>query len=218
MIKADHKKWAEILFDLYLKKLLKKYFEQFIQIGETPIIDESKSLVIVPNHFSWWDGFFIYKVMKQNTNKVFHIMMLEEELKRYWFFQKLGAYSIKQNNPKSVLETLNYTIELLKNKNNMTVIYPQGEIQPQETNEIKFNQGVNYICKKADFEFQILPVAFRIFYSNKKLPFVLHRFGDITSSFAAKEDESLIEKTFLENHKILFDNKSIPNKILSNIN
>lgn len=214
MIKANHKKWAELIFDFYLDKLLKKHFNKLILIGVLPSIDNNKSLMILPNHFSWWDGFFIYKVIKNFTDKKFHILMLEEQLRKYWFFQKLGAYSINQNNPKSMVETLNYTIELLKKKSNLTVIYPQGVIQPQEERNIKFNKGVNYICEKSSVEFQILPIAFRIFYSNQKLPFVLYRFGDKITSSEAKQDQSIIKNKFETNLNALFDNNNLPKNIL----
>lgn len=216
MIKANHKKWAEILFDFYLNQLLKKHFDDFILIGKSPSINENKSLMILPNHFSWWDGFFIYKIIKNITSKKFHIMMLEDQLKRYWLFNRLGAYSINQNNPKSVLKSLSYSIELLNDKSNLTVIYPQGEIQPQEEKQIKFNKGVNYICEKSNAEFQILPIGFRIFYSNKKLPFVLYRFGEIFSSFDVNNQSASLQKSFELNLASLFDNKNLPLKLLSN--
>ncbi|MCS7053757.1 MAG: lysophospholipid acyltransferase family protein [Ignavibacterium sp.] len=214
MIKADHKIWANTIFNIYLNRLLKKYFNEFIIIGETPIIDSNKSLMILPNHFSWWDGFFIYKVIKNFTDKSFHIMMLETQLKRYWFFQKLGAYSINQNNPKSVIESLNYTIELLNDKSNLTVIYPQGEIQPQEEKNIIFNKGVNFICEKSKSDFQILPVAFRIIYTNKKLPYVLYKFGEMISSSIAKKNINIIKSNFESNLFSLFDNNNLPKNIL----
>ena len=59
MIKADHKKWAEFVFDIYLRRLLKKSFYDFRIINELPAFDYSKSIIVTPNHFSWWDGFFI---------------------------------------------------------------------------------------------------------------------------------------------------------------
>ncbi len=216
MIKANHKKWAEILFDVYLSQLLKKHFDDFIMIGNSPSIHKDKSLMILPNHFSWWDGFFIYKVIKNITSKKFHIMMLEDQLKKYWFFNKLGAYSINQNNPKSVFKSLNYSIELLNDNSNLIVIYPQGEIQPQEEKQIKFNKGVNYICEKSNIEFQILPIGFRIFYSSKKLPFVLYRFGENFSSFDVKNQTALLQQKFESNLVSLFDNKNLPLKLLSN--
>ena len=53
MIKADHKKWAEFVFDIYLRRLLKKSFYDFRIINELPVFDYSKSIIVTPNHFSW---------------------------------------------------------------------------------------------------------------------------------------------------------------------
>ena len=91
MIKADHNKLAHLVFSLYLKRLLKSSFKEFILINKLPMIDNSKGLIITPNHFSWWDGFFIYWLNKKLFKKNLFILMLEEQLKRYWFFRYLGC-------------------------------------------------------------------------------------------------------------------------------
>ena len=65
MINADHNKWAEFVFDIYLKRLLKKSFYDFRIINKLPEFNKSKSIVVTPNHFSWWDGFFIYWTNKK---------------------------------------------------------------------------------------------------------------------------------------------------------
>ena len=44
-----------------------------------------------------------------NINRKIHIMMLEEQLKRYWFFRYLGCYSIDHDKTKSILESVEYT-------------------------------------------------------------------------------------------------------------
>ena len=113
MIKADHKTWAKFVFDIYLKGLLKKSFFDFRIINEQPEIDQSKSLILTPNHFSWWDGFFVYWLNNRTLNKKLFIMMLEDQLKRYWFFQKVGCYSIDLNDNRKIVASLKYTIDLL---------------------------------------------------------------------------------------------------------
>ena len=81
MIKAKHVKWAEIVFDFYLKRLLVKSFYDFRIINELPFLDSSKGTLIAPNHFSWWDGFFVYWLNNKKLNKNLFVMMLEEQLK-----------------------------------------------------------------------------------------------------------------------------------------
>ena len=68
-----------------------------------PEFDKSKSLIVTPNHFSWWDGFFIYWTNKKLFNRKLYVLMLEEQLKRYWFFKKLGCYSIDLNDNRKMI-------------------------------------------------------------------------------------------------------------------
>jgi hypothetical protein len=53
-------------------------------------------------------------------------MMLEDQLKRYWFFKYTGGFSVKKKS-KSITETLNYTQELLSDGKNLVLIFPHGQ-------------------------------------------------------------------------------------------
>jgi 1-acyl-sn-glycerol-3-phosphate acyltransferase len=203
MIKADHKKWAEFIFDIYLKRLLKKSFYDFRIINDLPQIDKSKSLIVTPNHFSWWDGFFVYWFNKKILNKKLFVMMLEEQLKRYWFFQKLGCYSIDLNDSKKMITSLKYTMELIPNSDNMVTIYPQGEIQYYEQRPINLRDGIDFLAKKSSVDFQILPIAFKIHYTNEKLPIVYARFGKLLSSKDVAGNPKIFKEEFISNLDLL---------------
>ncbi len=203
MIKADHKTWAKFVFDIYLKGLLKKSFFDFRIINEQPEIDQSKSLILTPNHFSWWDGFFVYWLNNRTLNKKLFIMMLEDQLKRYWFFQKVGCYSIDLNDNRKMIASLKYTIDLLLNSNNIITIYSQGEIQAYDEKKIVLKDGIDFIAKKSTVDFQILPLAFRIHYSNEKLPIVYARFGKLLNSREIAENPQLFKVEFVNNLELI---------------
>ncbi|MBX7206511.1 MAG: lysophospholipid acyltransferase family protein [Bacteroidia bacterium] len=144
MIKSSHAKSAKIIFDVYLSRLLKKHFHTFkVQSGNL-LPDENRSILLLANHFSWWDGFFWYYLNGIFWKKKFHIMMLEKQLNRYWFFRFLGAFSVRKNS-RSVMESFEYTSGLLKNSNNLVLIFPQGEIQPLGIEKIKFERGIELL-------------------------------------------------------------------------
>ena len=203
MIKADHKTWAKFVFDIYLKGLLKKSFFDFRIINEQPEIDQSKSLILTPNHFSWWDGFFVYWLNNRTLNKKLFIMMLEDQLRRYWFFQKVGCYSIDLDDNRKMFASLKYTIDLLLNSNNIITIYSQGEIQAYDEKKIVLKDGIDFIAKKSTVDFQILPLAFRIHYSNEKLPIVYARFGKLLNSKEIAEDPHLFKVEFINNLELI---------------
>lgn len=199
MIKADHKKWAEFVFDTYLNRLLKKSFYDFRIINQLPNIDPSKSLVMAPNHFSWWDGFFVYWLNKKVLNKKLYVMMLEDQLKRYWFFKKLGCYSIDLNDSKKMITSLKYTLDLIQNADNAITMYPQGEIQSYEQRPIQLKDGIDFIAKKSKINFQIIPVAFKIHYTNERLPIIYTRFGKLLNSIDVAVNPQIFKDQFTSN-------------------
>lgn len=199
MIKADHKKWAEFVFDTYLNRLLKKSFYDFRIINQLPNIDPSKSLVMAPNHFSWWDGFFVYWLNKKVLNKKLYVMMLEEQLKRYWFFKKLGCYSIDLNDSKKMITSLKYTLDLIQNADNAITMYPQGEIQSYEQRPIQLKGGIDFIAKKSKINFQIIPIAFKIHYTNERLPIIYTRFGKLLNSIDVAVNPQIFKDQFTSN-------------------
>jgi 1-acyl-sn-glycerol-3-phosphate acyltransferase len=208
MIKAERNKLALFVFDIYLDKLLKKYFHDFILVNHFPSVNENKSLIVAPNHFSWWDGFFVYYLLKKKTNKKVFIMMLEEQLKRFWFFQKIGCFSTNPENVQSNVATLRYTLDLLKNPDNCVVIFPQGEIEPFEKTSLNFNKGIDFLANHSEKEFDILPIANKIFYTNEKLPYILTRTDDLISSSVIKSKPDIMFDKFYENLNLLKNNFS----------
>jgi len=199
MIKAEHKNWARLVFNPYLKRLLKKSFNNFYLTSEAPKIEKNKSILITPNHISWWDGFFIDFAVRNIFHKNIFLMMLEEQLKRFCFFSKLGAYSINPGNVKSVLETVNYTSLLLEKPGNFLVVYPQGEIEAYEKKPLALKKGLDLIIKKSKKDFIILPAAFKIQYYNEKNPSVLFSFGNMLDSKEIENNFAVFENTFYKN-------------------
>lgn len=184
MIKADHKNWARFIFNIYINNMLKKSFTNYYLINSYPDTDKNSGIILTPNHISWWDGFFIDYIVKLFSARKMYIMMLEEQLKRFWFFQKLGAYSINPGNTSSLLSVTRYTRELLKNQNNIVIIYPQGTIESFEKRPLNIKNGLRLFIENHPAELVVVPVAFKIQYFNKKKPAVIARFGN---SLKAKE-------------------------------
>lgn len=81
--------------------------------------------------------------------------MLEEQLKKNWFFQHTGGYSIKKST-RSVVESLNYTAELLENNKNLVLMFPQGKIQSMHRSEFVFEKGIERILKLLNNEIEIV--------------------------------------------------------------
>ncbi|HRY97768.1 MAG TPA: lysophospholipid acyltransferase family protein [Bacteroidales bacterium] len=110
--------------------------------GEAP----AESVLLVGNHFSWWDGFFAQEVNRRFFKKRMHVMMLEEQLRPRMFLSYAGAFSIAPGK-RSALNSLNYASQLLRDKGQLVVLFPQGELQPLYRFPLAFQQGWHRILK-----------------------------------------------------------------------
>jgi hypothetical protein len=199
MIKAEQKKWAYSIFDPYLKYLLKNNFSGFYISGEIPKADNNKSLIITPNHFSWWDGFFVYFAASRFFDKKCYIMMLEEQLSRFWYFKKLGAFSINGTNYVSLKNTIAYTRELIADPGNMVVIYPQGKIEPFGNESRSLRRGLMSLIDYKGGTTDVMNAAFKIEYGEDRKPCVIGRFREPVSGINIVNDFSAYEESFIQN-------------------
>jgi hypothetical protein len=203
MIKAKHKRWARLMLDIYLGYIFKRSFSNFYLVNLPPEIPSDKSLVVTPNHISWWDGFFIDRVSKVVFTKKIHLMMLESSLKKFWFFRKVGAFSINPDNNVSVVETFRYTRKLLEHTNNLVITYPQGEIEPFEQRPLSLKSGVINLLKPLSDKSVLMPVGFKIEYYDQKRPAVYSRFGNLLNIDDVIKNEEIYKNEFMNNLELL---------------
>lgn len=139
MIEAQHRKLYYWFFKFYTNYKIKKHFNEVIIDGERQDFD--KPVLILSNHISWWDGFWINYFNEHITRKKLYFMMLEEQLRKYSFFSKIGGYSVKKNS-RDIINSINFTLNLLKFSDNAVFLFPQGEIQSLYVESIKFENGI----------------------------------------------------------------------------
>lgn len=142
MIKAKHHPLVYGFFKYFAKRAIKKHFHQVVLTGEVDV--ENHSVLLLSNHISWWDGFWALYLNMQSFNKKFHFMMDEVELKKRWLFSNSGGFSIAGNS-RSMFESIQYASDLLTNKDNMVLIYPQGKLYSSHSSEIIFKKGIERI-------------------------------------------------------------------------
>jgi|YNPMSStandDraft_1061717.scaffolds.fasta_scaffold16788_2 1-acyl-sn-glycerol-3-phosphate acyltransferase len=203
MIEAKHNKIFRIVFNLYIDSQLKKHFHKFFFIGELPNKLNYKSLLVLPNHFSWWDGFFVDLIYRKFfRNYEIYMMVLEETVKNYWFFNQIGAFSINQNSPKDILKSFEYANKLLNEEKNFVVIFPQGELKPYSTN-VEIRPGIFELILKNSSDFELIFLAMKIQYENLKKPNVYFKLSEIRKSNEYSENPEKLEKDFVENLNLL---------------
>lgn len=181
MIRAQHRLWADIVFQPYLTGLFKRNFHEIQLLGTLPEIPNNLPLLLLPNHSTWWDGFFVYLLNKRVFHRTAYLMMLEAQLSKYKFFAKIGAYSIEPEHRRDVIESLKYTVELLSRKMSLVAIFPQGELLPWYTRPLGYKRGVEWVLRKYGKPVTVLPLAIRTEFLGEKRPSVFFLFGDVYS-------------------------------------
>ena len=145
MIKARHQLFVYSFFKMYTLAKMKTNFNSVKVNGVIDVTDHS--VLLIANHISWWDGFWALYLSMKVFRKKYHFMMLEKELRKRWLFSFSGGFSIAQG-AKSVIDSLNYSAELLKDKNNLVLMFPQGKLHSMHDDNFRFQKGVERILSK----------------------------------------------------------------------
>ncbi|MBN2522035.1 MAG: lysophospholipid acyltransferase family protein [Bacteroidales bacterium] len=143
--RAKHHPILYTFFKLYTLWKIKRNFNSIVITGDHN--NKDLPVLLISNHISWWDGFWAMYLNMKIFRRRFYFMMTEEQLKKYMFFNKTGGYSVKKGS-KSVVESLDYTADLLSNGDNLVLIFPQGEINSLYARNFRFEKGLEYVLKK----------------------------------------------------------------------
>ncbi|RFZ91753.1 glycerol acyltransferase [Mucilaginibacter conchicola] len=158
MIYPQKNKFIRWFFHNYILRIVGRDFQD-VKFNSIEI-DGSKSILLLANHFSWWDGFLMYYINHKLLKKNFHVMVIEETMQKVSFFKYLGAFSVSKGS-KGIIASLDYAAELLNDPKNMVLIFPQGELHSNFVDEVKFEKGLSRIIEKAGRKYQtVLSVTF----------------------------------------------------------
>jgi 1-acyl-sn-glycerol-3-phosphate acyltransferase len=170
MIRARHDGWAEILFRLYIQRLTRRGFHALRLIGEPAHLPAGIPVLLTANHSTWWDGFFVCHLNWLFFRRRLYMMMLEEQLARYPFFSRVGAFGVRPGHPRSVAESLDYSASLLKDPGAMLCVFPQGELVPHGRRPVSYQRGLERILQRQGGPVTLLPLAMRCEQGGERLP------------------------------------------------
>ncbi|HKG05132.1 MAG TPA: 1-acyl-sn-glycerol-3-phosphate acyltransferase [Pedobacter sp.] len=141
------------LFSWYVSCILKKDFatHHYNKIEVRP----DEAILILANHFSWWDGFLIFQINRLIFKKRFNVLVGYGDYNEHWYLKYLGAFAA-EDNKKDVLETLVYAGSLLDDPDNLVLIFPQGRTYTSHVSSIHFEKGVMQIINSSKKKLQII--------------------------------------------------------------
>ncbi|MBN2861893.1 MAG: lysophospholipid acyltransferase family protein [Bacteroidales bacterium] len=165
--RATHHFFIYPFFQFYSLWKIKRHFRKVSLIGE--FTDKNLPVLLVTNHFSWWDGFWAMYINLKLFHRKFYFMMLEDQLIKHMFFNKTGGYSIKKGS-KSIVETIDYTVSLLSDGKNLVMLFPQGEITSMHISSVIFEKGIEHIMKKINSKIHLVFLVNMVdYFSDPKL-------------------------------------------------
>ncbi|UOE50538.1 lysophospholipid acyltransferase family protein [Mucilaginibacter sp. SMC90] len=167
MIRNKNNFFMNRIVHYYIKWAVGKAFHELL--FNDIVVDQNKSILLIGNHFSFWDGLILYCVNDKLLKKKLHVMILEETARKERFLKYVGAFSVKKDS-KSIVRSLDYAAELLEDPANLVLMFPQGKLYANFVTNIYFEKGVMRIIEKATGNFQLIFASTFIQYFKHKKP------------------------------------------------
>lgn len=153
-------------FKLYIKRQLKRNFHQLNIHGD--LNDEGKAVLVLANHYSWWDGFFVLHLNEKLFKRKFTFLMTERELNKHWYFKFTGGIAIRKGS-RSTLGSLQYCANLLSDPRYLMLLFPQGKFESLHQHQLKLEKGFETVLRNTQQTVQLLFVVNLIeYFSNPK--------------------------------------------------
>ena len=189
--------------------------------------DKNYPTIMYAPHTNWWDGIVGYNICTRIAGKQIRLMV--EELNRFPILQRAGAFNVNKKSAQASMQALKYSVDVLKDLNNILYLFPQGIIKPPNFRPIEFQTGLAYIAQKAAKKYgkvNLIPIAVNYFFLRDNRPEVLIEMGECIqftdssvdrkdyTNFLSKNMEELCDKQFndvrhgqFEGYQTLFQQK-----------
>jgi 1-acyl-sn-glycerol-3-phosphate acyltransferase len=171
------------VFKRYVQRIVGKQFHELV--FNTIEVDNSRSVLLIANHYSFWDALILFCINELSLKKKFHAMILEDTSKKEKFLKYAGAFSVAKNS-RDVVKSLAYAAKLLEDPQNLVLMFPQGKLYSNFVNHIHFEKGVQHIIKQAGGNFQLVfAAAFIQYFQHKKQTATVY-LKAVSENFAGK--------------------------------
>jgi 1-acyl-sn-glycerol-3-phosphate acyltransferase len=131
--------------------------------------DPDKSILLLANHFSYWDSLILYIVSRKLFKRKYHVMVREDTTVKLQYLKYAGAFSVNKKS-RDMLQSLDYAAGLLQSQKNIVLIFPQGKLYSNFVNDVNFEKGVTKVMANSEGKFQLIFAATFIQYMKHKKP------------------------------------------------
>lgn len=161
-------------FARYMRYRIHKAFNRVVVMPFKP--KPGHSVLLLCNHFSWWDGFFGNYLAYWHLKRKLFIMMQEDHLRKRMLFNLFGGFSIEKGS-REMIKSLQYAAGLLNDPENLVVVFPQGELISNHATEIEIGIGIERLIKNIKGPCQVVYSCVLIdYFENLKPSAFIHLF------------------------------------------
>lgn len=137
----------------YFSYIFKKHFSTLNY--NSLAIKEDEALLVLANHFSWWDGFMLFQLNRKIFKKQFHVLVTGNDYLTVKHLKYFGAFA-PNDKGKDVVKTFQYAGTLLSDPKNLVLIFPQGKMKSSHIANINFEKSVLQVINASKKKFQIV--------------------------------------------------------------
>lgn len=144
------------VFRIYVRLLFKRRFKNIWLQQEYVPVDKSRTIYYL-NHHSWWDGIIPLLLNEYLFQQKARALMEDNQMRRYPFFKKIGAFSIDRGDPRKAITSLRYAVQSMKRERSSLFIFPEGKITPSGS-PMNFEGGLAWMHSKLP-EVDVVPIG-----------------------------------------------------------
>lgn len=172
MIRAQRSGWRSALARWYVRAKVRGFFRGVWARGPAPAADIS--LLAYANHPGFWDG-FILQALAERWGLEPYCMVEEQNLLRFPFLARLGAFSIRPGDAGSSRESFRYACQLLERPGRVLFVFPEGRLAPWAGGPLELRRGFEVLARRSGVP--CVPVALRYAFFESERPDALVSVG-----------------------------------------
>jgi 1-acyl-sn-glycerol-3-phosphate acyltransferase len=166
------------LFRLYLHWYFWRRFHAVrISRSGVPAVAAGRPVIVYSNHPSWWDPVtFILVSPKLFHGRVGFGPIDRQSLGQYALLERIGAFGVPQDNPRSGAIFLRICLALLARPDTILWITAEGSFTDPRARPVALRPGLAHLARRMPGAL-ILPLALEYTFWNESQPEALLRFG-----------------------------------------
>lgn len=139
-----------------------------------PALGGDGPVLVYANHPGFWDGLVLHELATAWGREAF-CLVEQQNLERFPFLSRLGAFSIRPGDPASTVESFRYARSLLARPKAALFVFPQGRLSPPGSGALVLQRGVEVLARRGGVP--CVPLALRYAFLDSERPDVLVAMG-----------------------------------------